>query len=109
MIALEMDNGENILHAVQNTLEKTTGAFSIVVLSKLNPHKIIAARKGNASGLVVGFAKDAICIVSDITALTDIVEHITFLDADEYVEFSSKEAIAGQIVNIFNASSLESL
>lgn len=93
MIALEMDNGANILHAVQNTLEKATGSFSIVVLSKLNPHKIIAARKGNASGLVVGFAKDAICIVSDITALTDIVEHITFLDADEYVEFSSKEAI----------------
>ena len=93
MIALEMDNGENILHAVQNTLDKATGSFSIVVLSKLNPHKIIAARKGNASGLVVGFAKDAICVVSDITALTDIVEHITFLDADEYVEFSSKEAI----------------
>ncbi|MFL2646690.1 MAG: glutamine--fructose-6-phosphate transaminase (isomerizing) [Dehalococcoidia bacterium] len=93
MIALEMDNGENILHAVQNTLDKATGSFSIVVLSKLNPQKIIAARKGNASGLVVGFAKDAICVVSDITALTDIVEHITFLDADEYVEFSSKEAI----------------
>ena len=73
MIALEIDNGENILHAVQNTLEKATGSFSIVVLSKLNPHKIIAARKGNASGLVVGFAKDAICVVSDITALTDIV------------------------------------
>ena len=93
MVALEMDNGENILHALQSTLEKATGSFSIVVLSELNPNKIVAARKGNASGLVVGFAKDAICVVSDITALTDIVEHITFLDANEYVEFSSKEAI----------------
>jgi len=101
MIALEIANGENLLQAVQNTLQKTTGSFSILVISELNPHKMVAARKGNASGLVIGFAEDAISVVSDITALTNIVEKIIFLDANEYVEISSKET------NFYNATGEE--
>jgi glucosamine--fructose-6-phosphate aminotransferase (isomerizing) len=57
------------------------GAHGIVVLSAREPDKIIAARIGNAGGVVIGFGKNEMFIASDIPAILEHTREVAFLDS----------------------------
>lgn len=67
--------------AVRIALNQVIGAYAIVVLSKTNPNKIIAARKG--SPLVVGIGKDEFFVASDATPIIEYTDNVVFLDDEE--------------------------
>jgi glucosamine--fructose-6-phosphate aminotransferase (isomerizing) len=83
MIAAFLTHGESLLSAVRRTLNEATGAFSLVVLDSSQPEVLIAARKGNAGGLVVGLADDGTYVASDMSALLTYTRKFFFLEPGE--------------------------
>ncbi|HOZ81832.1 MAG TPA: glutamine--fructose-6-phosphate transaminase (isomerizing) [Bacteroidia bacterium] len=67
--------------AVRLALGEVIGAYAIVVLSKSEPNKMIAARKG--SPIVVGIGKDEFFIASDATPIVEYTKNVAYLNDGE--------------------------
>tara|TARA_B100000686_G_scaffold89829_1_gene96533 strand:+ start:4216 stop:6063 length:1848 start_codon:yes stop_codon:yes gene_type:complete len=83
MIAALLAQGESLVSAVRRTLNEAAGAFSLVILDSSQPDVLIAARKGNAGGLVVGLADDGTYVASDMSALLTYTRKFFFLEPGE--------------------------
>mmetsp|Transcript_2134 Transcript_2134/g.5347 ORF Transcript_2134/g.5347 Transcript_2134/m.5347 type:complete len:668 (-) Transcript_2134:1280-3283(-) len=86
MIGYYLDKGQNFETAVESALTRLEGTWGIVVTSKENPDKIIAARRG--SPLVIGVGDDAIYVGSELTAFCNRVERYFNLDDNEMAVLS---------------------
>ena len=73
--------GNNLASALKLCLKEIKGAHAIVVLSSEEPDKIIAARIGNAGGVVVGYGKDEMFVASDIPAILEHTRRMVFLES----------------------------
>ncbi len=67
--------------AVRQTLQLIRGAHGIVVLSSDEPDKIIAARIGNAGGVVIGYGENEMFVASDIPAILEQTRKMAFLES----------------------------
>jgi glucosamine--fructose-6-phosphate aminotransferase (isomerizing) len=67
--------------AVRKTLKLLKGAHGIVVFSSREPDKIIAARIGNAGGVVIGRGEGENYIASDIPAILEHTRQLIFLES----------------------------
>ena len=74
-------DGVSLEQAVRKTLLRLKGAHGIVVFSSREPDKLIAARIGNAGGVVLGFGEGENYIASDIPAIMDHTRRLTFLES----------------------------
>ncbi len=74
-------NGTAFEDAVRLALSQVEGTYGIVVISKDDPDKIIAARKG--SPLVIGMGDDEFVIASDVSAIISHTKNVTYLDDNE--------------------------
>ena len=81
LIEKYMMNGENLEAAVRSTLQRLRGAHGVVVMSTLEPDKIIAARVGNAGGVVIGLGNGENFIASDIPAILEHTRRLIFLES----------------------------
>jgi len=75
--------GDNLVDAVQKALNLLKGAHGIVVMSKNEPDKIIAARIGNAGGVVLGVGQDEMYIASDLPAILEHTRDMIFLESHQ--------------------------
>ncbi|RLD01628.1 MAG: glutamine--fructose-6-phosphate transaminase (isomerizing) [Chloroflexi bacterium] len=73
----------SLTDAVQKTLYHLKGAHGIVVMSRKEPDKIIAARIGNAGGVVLGFGEDEMYIASDLPAILEHTRDMVFLESHQ--------------------------
>jgi len=71
----------DVEEAVRIALNQVIGAYAIVVLSKDDPDKIIAARKG--SPLVIGIGKDEFFVASDATPIIEYTRNVVFMDDEQ--------------------------
>jgi len=78
-----LDAGYGLEDSVRRTLKRIRGAHGIVVLSPQEPEKIIAARIGNAGGVVVGIGDGENFIASDIPAILSHTNKMVFLDSEQ--------------------------
>lgn len=69
--------------AVRQALKQLKGAHGVVVFSAEEPDKIIAARIGNAGGVVVGIGENENFIASDIPAILDHTRRMVFLESHQ--------------------------
>jgi glucosamine--fructose-6-phosphate aminotransferase (isomerizing) len=67
--------------ATRKALGHLKGAHGIVVLSSLEPDKIVAARIGNAGGVVVGLGEGEMFIASDLPAILEHTRKVVFLES----------------------------
>ncbi len=67
--------------AVRIALNEVIGAYAIVILSKDEPDKMIAARKG--SPLVIGIGKDEFFVASDATPIIEYTNNVVYLNDEE--------------------------
>ena len=72
--------GEDLEGAVRQALKRIKGAHAIVVLSSREPDKIIAARLGNAGGVVVGVGEGEMFVASDMPAILEHTRRMIFLE-----------------------------
>ncbi len=73
--------GMSLVEAAQKTLQQLKGAHGIVLMSSLEPDKIVAARIGNAGGVVVGLGEHEMFIASDLPAILDHTRRVVFLES----------------------------
>ena len=69
------DNGNvDFDESVRLALGEVVGAYALVIISKKDPNKIIAARKG--SPIVLGIGKDEFFIASDATPIVEYTKNV---------------------------------
>lgn len=81
LIEVYMKEGQNLETAVRTTLGRLKGAHGVVVMSTLEKDKIIAARIGNAGGVVIGLGQGENFIASDIPAILEHTRRLIFLES----------------------------
>ena len=67
--------------AVRKALADLKGPSAIVVLSRREPDRLIAARLGNAGGVVVGYGEGEMYIASDVPAILRHTRQLAFLES----------------------------
>lgn len=83
LIRSHYHNTGNLETAVRYSLAEVEGTYGICVLSKFEPGKIIAARKG--SPLVLGIGDKEFIIASDATAIIPHTRQVIYLNDGEFV------------------------
>jgi glucosamine--fructose-6-phosphate aminotransferase (isomerizing) len=84
LIEINMDAGLSLEDSVRRTLNRIKGAHGIVVISTTEPDKIIAARIGNAGGVVIGLGENENFIASDIPAILSHTNKMVFLESEQF-------------------------
>ena len=74
---------QGLAEAVRKALLNLRGAHGVVAISSLEPDKIVAARIGNAGGVVIGFGEGEMFIASDIPAILDHTRRVIFLKSGQ--------------------------
>ena len=74
---------EDLVAAVRRALQKLEGASAVVVMSALEPDHLVAARLGNAGGVVIGVGQGEMFVASDMPAILDHTQRMIFLEDRE--------------------------
>ncbi len=86
LIGRGVDAGLSLLEAVVKALKRIEGTAGIVVLDRMDPEKLVAARIG--SPVVVGLGDGQCWVASDALALRPHTDRMIVLDDSEIVELS---------------------
>jgi len=99
LIAREYDHGALPLEeAVRCALARIEGASAVVVMSVLEPDRLIAARLGHAGGLVLGVGEGEMFVASDMPAILDHTQSMIFLDDGEMAVVTAQGARVRTVV-----------
>jgi len=82
--------GYPLAEATRRAIHNLRGAHGIVVMSLREPDRIVAARVGNAGGVVVGKGEGEMFIASDMPALLEHTRLMGFLDPGQMVVVTSE-------------------
>ena len=88
LIEKNLDAGFSLAEAVRRTLHRIKGSHGVVVLSSAEPDHIIAARIGNAGGVVIGLGEGENFIASDIPAILSHTNKMVFLESEQIAVLS---------------------
>ena len=86
-----INEGQDLLSAVQDAVAHLDGAYALGVVSKQEPGRIVAARKG--SPLVVGVGIQEYFIASDVAALLPVTQRFIFLEDGDVADIHNNELI----------------
>lgn len=75
--------GLDLPEALRNTLSHLRGHHGVVLFSSKEPDKIVAARIGNAGGVVVGFGEKEMFVASDVPAILEHTRKFVFLESGQ--------------------------
>ena len=73
--------------AVNKALWQIEGTYGIVVISKNEPNRMVAARKG--SPLVIGIGKGECFVASDVPAILEYTDEVIFVEDGEIVDIQT--------------------
>lgn len=79
-----------LVEAVRTSLSHLKGAHGVVVMSSFEPDKIVAARIGNAGGVVIGIGEGEMLVASDIPAILDHTRRVVFLESRQMAVITRK-------------------
>ncbi len=72
--------GEDLEGATRRALHRIKGAHAVVVMSSRQPDRIVAARLGNAGGVVIGIGEGEMFVASDMLAILEYTRQMIFLE-----------------------------
>ncbi len=78
-----LKEGQDLEAAVRSMLHQIEGAHAVVVMSSLEPDRIITARLGNAGGVTVGLGRGENFVASDIPAILESTQRMVHLESGE--------------------------
>ena len=86
-----MQQGNDLLVAVQNTVAELKGAYGLGVVSKQQPGTLVAARSG--SPLLIGLGENENFIASDMSALIPVAQKYMVLEDGDIAELRSDSVV----------------
>jgi glucosamine--fructose-6-phosphate aminotransferase (isomerizing) len=86
-----LEMGLDLKEAARQSLAHLEGAHGIVFLSTREPDKIVAARLGNAGGVVIGKGEDEMFVASDIPAILEHTRDMAFLEPSQMAVITQKD------------------
>jgi len=92
LVEQHYNDGAPLVGAVRQALRQLRGFNAVVVLSAKTPDTLVAARLGNAGGVVVGRGDGEMFLASDIPALLGHTRQVIFLESGEMVAVSRSGA-----------------
>ena len=95
---IQKQDGLSLEDAVRVSLTKVDGAYAIVVMDRMDPNKLVAARK--ASPLVLGIGDDELFLASDATPIVEHTNKVVYINDGEVVILNRNAEY--QIVDIDN-------
>ena len=96
LVANEVEITQDLFKAVERTLGKLRGAFSILVMWEQEPDRLVAFKDGPP--LVVGLGEKEMFVASDVQALIQYTKKFVYLDDREIA------SIKGANVEFFSAN-----
>ena len=84
--------------ALRLSLNEVHGAYAIVIISKDEPDKILAAKK--SSPLVIGMGDDEYYLASDATPIIEYTKNVVYLEDEQIAIIDRKEGL--RIISIHN-------
>lgn len=88
--------------AMRQTLAELRGGNAVVAICVNEPDQIVAARLGNAGGVVLGLGQGEYFVASDVPAILDYTRDLIFLEDRELAVISSAgiaiSTLAGEVV-----------
>ena len=81
LVEIYHSSGLGLVEATQKAMSHLKGAHGIVLMSSLEPDKIVAARIGNAGGVVIGIGENEMFVASDLPAILDHTRRVVFLES----------------------------
>jgi glucosamine--fructose-6-phosphate aminotransferase (isomerizing) len=81
LVEAHLAMGRSLAEAARMAIARLQGAHAIVLLALREPEKIIAARMGNAGGVVVGMGEGETFVASDIPAILEHTRRMAFLES----------------------------
>jgi glucosamine--fructose-6-phosphate aminotransferase (isomerizing) len=88
LIEAHVRDGGDLPQALRRTIERIDGSHAIAAVSRSQPGRLVAARSGNAGGVVVGYGQHEYFVASDLSALLPETRRVVFLGDGELVEIS---------------------
>jgi len=76
-----LSTGDSLVEATRLALSHLKGAHGIVCMARSEPDKIVAARIGNAGGVVIGLGDGENYIASDLPAILEHTRQVIFLES----------------------------
>ncbi|MCC6148421.1 MAG: glutamine--fructose-6-phosphate transaminase (isomerizing) [Anaerolineaceae bacterium] len=98
LIERYIGGGNGLVEGVRLALKDIKGAHGLVVMSSDEPDKIVAARIGNAGGVVVGFGEGEMFIASDVPAILEHTRKTIFLESSQMAVLK-KDGVAVQTLD----------
>ncbi|MGQ9593908.1 MAG: glutamine--fructose-6-phosphate transaminase (isomerizing) [Anaerolineae bacterium] len=92
LVERQLIQSGDLVQAVRQALLQVKGAHGIVVLSADHPDRLVAARLGNAGGVVVGAGQGEMFVASDLPALLEHTRRVYFLEHGEMAIVTEREA-----------------
>ncbi len=83
-VYLYLEQGHDLLDAVKAATGDLEGAYALGVISKREPGRLVAARRG--SPLVIGVGIGEHFIASDVAALVPVTQHFVFLEEGDVAD-----------------------
>jgi glucosamine--fructose-6-phosphate aminotransferase (isomerizing) len=74
-------SGLDLVEAARKTFQHIHGANVVVLMSADEPDRIVAARIGNAGGVVIGYGEDEMFVASDVPAILEHTRRVVFLES----------------------------
>lgn len=104
---IQNNNGISLEEAVRLALNEVHGAYAIVVVSKQDPKKLVAARKG--SPLVVGLGQGEYFLASDASPIIEYTKSVVYLNDGEIAIISDGSLTIKTIDNITKPANVQLL
>ncbi|MFP3852989.1 MAG: glutamine--fructose-6-phosphate transaminase (isomerizing) [Anaerolineales bacterium] len=97
--------GKDLAEAAREAIRHLEGAHGIVLLSVREPRKIVAARVGNAGGVVIGQGEGEMFVASDLPAILEHTRQAAFLEPGQMAivsddGFEVRELEDGQLADV---------
>ena len=88
LVEWEMRSTDSLLNAVQNVVKQLSGAYGMVVMDRMHPEHLVAARSG--SPLIIGLGLGENFLASEQLALLNVTRRFIFLEEGDIAEISRR-------------------
>lgn len=84
LIHHHLKGGDDLLVALQHTVEELTGAYALAVVSRAEPERFVCARMG--CPLLIGLGEGENFVASDVSAVISATRKVIFLEEGDTAE-----------------------